>query len=202
MEHLEIEVKFYITNVDLMCNNILGIGAYGMGRVHETNLCFDNNKNDLMQKNSLLRLRKDRSTTLTFKSLPVLQDKNFKVLNELEVEVSNFSTAKLILESLGFFKKQIYEKMRETFVIDNAKLCMDTLPFGTFLEIEDEKKNIKDISSRIGLDWGKRITTNYLEIFDRIKQKLNLTFVDVTFDNFKNLNVDFEALLYELDVVK
>ena len=201
MEHLEIEIKFYITNVDRMRNVISGIGAHKTKSVYETNLCFENKKKDLIKKKSLLRLRKDEKTTLTFKSLPTLQDKNFKIFKELEVEVSDFSTTKLILESLGYFAQQVYEKTRETFVINTAKLCLDTLPFGTFLEIEGEKENIMDISSKTGLDWNKRITMNYLEIFDKIRKKLNLSFVDATFDNFKSLNVNFPELLHELDLV-
>ena len=36
----------------------------------------------------------------------------------------------------------------------------------------------------------KRITLNYLAIFDIIRRKLNLPFTDITFDNFKKISID------------
>ncbi len=97
---------------------------------------------------------------------------------------------KLILEHLGFHQAQIYEKWRETFIYNDTILCLDTLPFGDFLKIEGKKAYIKKAASKIGLQWGKRITLNYLAIFDIIRQKLNLSFTGITFDNFKKISID------------
>ncbi len=43
----------------------------------------------------------------------------------------------------------------------------------------------------------------YIANIDLIRNHiLDLSADEVTFDNFKNVNADFEALLYELDVVR
>jgi len=200
MENLEIEVKFYLSDMDSIRDRILEIGAVSRERVFETNLRFDDADNHLIQKKSLLRLRQDTKTTLTFKSEPAFKDDQFKILRELEVEVSDFSTMKHILESLGFREEQVYEKWRETFTLNHTNLCLDTMPYGDFLEIEGQKEDIKKLASQIGLKWKKRILLNYLAIFDVIRQKSNLPFYDVTFSNFINIRFDIAKYLDLLEV--
>lgn len=200
MEHLEIEVKFYLSDMDHIREQIIGLGAVSMGRVLETNIRFDDADNRLIQKKSLLRLRRDTKIILTFKSEPPFKDNQFKILRELEVEVSDFTTMKHILESLGFREEQVYEKWRETFMLDSTNLCLDTMPYGDFLEIEGQKDDIKRLASQIGLKWEKRILLNYLAIFDVIKQKSNLPFNDVTFSNFINISFDLANYLDILEV--
>jgi adenylate cyclase class 2 len=200
MEHLEIEVKFYLSDMDAIRDRILELGAVSMGRIFETNLRFDDADNRLIEKKSLLRLRRDTKTILTFKSEPPFKNDQFKILKELEVEVSDFATMKHILESLGFREEQVYEKWRETFRLNTANLCLDTMPYGDFLEIEGQMEDIKKLASQIGLKWKKRILLNYLAIFDVIKQKSNLPFYDVTFSNFINISFDLAEYLDLLEV--
>jgi adenylate cyclase class 2 len=192
MQPLEIEVKFYLADAGIIRNRIMELGARRIGRAFETNIRFEDANQSLIRQKSILRLRKDAKTRLTFKSKPCLDDKEFKILKELEVEVSDFDTMKHILESIGFHKEQIYEKWRETFILNGTTLCIDTLPYGDFLEIEGEKHDIKTLSVGIGLEWDKRILTNYLQLFEIIRDKLDLPFSDVTFDNFKNIRIDFQ----------
>ncbi len=199
MKDLEIEVKFYLANIKPVRNSIIELGADCMERVFETNVLFEDINKSLIKKRSLLRLRKDTRTRLTFKSEPNIKDKNFKVLKELEVEVGDFSTMSLILESLGFHKERIYEKWRETFVLNDTTFCVDTMPYGNFLEIEGEKKDIKNFAHNIGLQWENRILLNYLAIYDVIKRKLNLPFSDITFDNFKNVRTNLREYLYLIE---
>ena len=200
MEHLEIEVKFYLSDMDAIRDRILEFGAAPGGRVFETNIRFDDADNHLLQKKSLLRLRRDTKTILTFKSEPLFKDSEFKILRELEVEVSDFATMKQILESLGFREEQVYEKWRETFIFNRTHLCLDTMPYGNFLEIEGQKEDIKKLASQIGLNWKKRILLNYLAIFDVIRQKSNLPFYDVTFSNFINIRFDLANYLDLIEV--
>jgi adenylate cyclase class 2 len=94
---------------------ILALGAESRGRVFENNIRYEDEKNTLIRKKSLLRLRRDAKTILTFKSSPPATSREFKVLNELEVEVSDFQTMNRILENLGLHPEQVYEKWRETF---------------------------------------------------------------------------------------
>jgi adenylate cyclase class 2 len=191
MAHLEIEVKFYLPEPAPVRNRIIELGAASRGRVFETNLRFEDDRSRLIRERSLLRLRRDSATTLTFKYAPPGADKHFKVLGELEVQVSDFCTMKHILEALGFHVEQIYEKWRETFLLEGAFVCVDTMPYGDFLEIEGKPDTIKDLAARLGLRWEKRILSNYLEMFDSIRRKCSLDFKDVTFDRFRQIEMDF-----------
>jgi adenylate cyclase class 2 len=191
MEHIETEVKFFITDPVRLREKILSLGALSGGNIFETNIIFEDKDKNLFKNKSLLRLRKDSKTTLTFKSPPPDKDSRFKILRELEVEVSDFATAVRILESLGFIKEQIYEKWRETLVLGSTYFCIDKTPYGDFLEIEGNKEEIIEYASLIGLDWKERILLNYLELFDILKKSLDFSFSDMTFENFKNVGADF-----------
>jgi len=199
MEKLEFEVKFFLPDIQLLRQNILNLGARSQGRFFEKNLRFEDANKTLKAKKCLLRLRHDQKTTLTFKSTPPEGSDQFKVLNELEVEVSNFPVMNAILESLGFHCEQVYEKWRETLVIENTQFCLDAMPYGNFLEIEGTKKDIKQYAQDLGLQWGKRILANYLEIFEILRKKFDLKFTDVTFHNFKDIDTQLQNYLHLIE---
>lgn len=198
MEHIETEVKFLIRDPAGLREKLISIGALSGGNIFETNIRFEDKDKNLIKNKSLLRLRKDSKTTLTFKSPPPDKDSRFKMLRELEVEVSDFSTAVRIFESLGFIKEQIYEKWRETLVLGNTYFCIDKMPYGDFLEIEGNREEILKYASLLGLDWEERILLNYLELFDILKKSLNLSFSDLTFENFKNVGTDFSKYFQDI----
>ena len=195
MDNLEIEVKFYLEDIETIRERLIQSGADSNGRNFERNICFDNEDDGLFLSDSLLRLRKDDRATLTYKAIPDAGDREFKVLKELEVEVSDFETMLNILCALGFHQSQSYEKYRETFTIGDAKLCLDQMPFGNFLEIEGGKDEIRNLAQQIGMQWSRRIIGNYRFLFDIIKQRLLLSFSDITFENFSTVKLDIETFL-------
>jgi len=199
MQPVEIEVKFHVEEMELMRDAVNQIGAWKEGRAFENNIRFEDENNGLQLRQSLLRLRKDDGVRLTFKSNMPGGDDQFKVRQELEVGVDDFDTMKSILESLGFHQEQVYEKWRETYLIGKTEICLDTMPFGNFLEIEGGKKQIRRIADELGLDWKKRILTNYLSIFNIIKTDLDLPFLDITFDNFKSATVHMQKYLHLIE---
>ena len=199
MEKLETEVKFYLKDIASMRNRLRELGIETKGRVFETNVRYEDRDHTLIQKKSVLRLRQDEKTTLTFKSRPESNSRDFKVLRELEVEVDDMATMSQILEALDFHPEQRYEKWRETLMLGRTGLFIDTMPYGNFLEIEGLPQDIKTCASRLGLGWHKRILLNYLEIFEIIRKELNLRIKDLTFKNFENIKVDMAAFLDQLE---
>ena len=87
MQNLEIEVKFFLHDLQSIRQRIIDMNARFHGRCFETNLRFEDPENSLIKNNALLRLRKDKKTTLTYKSNPPEDNKEFKIFKELEVEV-------------------------------------------------------------------------------------------------------------------
>lgn len=199
MPHMEIEVKFYLSDVRLTRKRIVELGAESRGRVFETNFRYEDRNKTLFKKRALLRLRKDRKNTLTFKSKPSDTDDQFKILNEIEVEVSDIDKMALILNALGFHKEQTYEKWRETFDFNGTILCIDTLPYGNFLEIEGKKDDIRQLAQAIGLNWEKRIVHSYLAIFEVLRNMNQLDFNDLTFENFKTVPSGLESCIHQFE---
>ena len=195
MEQLETEIKFYLTDLSSIRQRILDLGAESRGRYFESNVRFEAPGEALKKKKSLLRLRRDRRVKLTFKSTPPEPDNQFKIMRELEVEVSDFDTMHSILEALGFHHEQVYEKWRETLVLEQTQFCLDSMPYGDFLEIEGRKQDIEYFAAQLGLQWDQRILLNYLHIFEILQNNLNLNFSDVTFDHFKCIEMDLNDYL-------
>ena len=190
---LEIEIKYHLERPEPVRDRILALGGTTLGRYFETNIRFEDKAHQLIKNRCLLRLRKDRKTTLTYKSKPLNADPEFKVFQELEVEIDDFTTMRRLLESIGFHKEQMYEKWRETFRIGDATLCIDEMPFGVFLEIEGRRSDIRKWVDRLGFRWERRILFNYLALFEILRSRCGLPFTDVTFDNFKDIRLDFRS---------
>lgn len=193
MEHDEIEVKFHVSDPAGLRQRLLELGASSAGRVFEKNIRFENTGDDLLAQKALLRLRHDGKNTLTYKQALPSGGNQFKVFREIETGVSDFDATRRILEMLGYYPRQIYEKYRETLHIKKTVVCLDTMPYGDFLEIEGEKTGIRDLSERLGLDWRMRILATYLEMFAHLKKRADLAFDDLTFDNFQALAPDLSA---------
>ncbi len=199
MEKREVEVKFYINDIDSMQRRIAGMGAESLGRVFEYNIRYEDDDHSLIKKHSLLRLRQDNKAILTFKSKPAAASREFKIFNELEVEVSDFKTMDRILTQLGLQPVQRYEKWRETMILDQTAFFLDTMPYGTFLEIEGPESDIRQYAARLNLNWYKRIILNYLEIFEILRKKRHLAFQDLTFENFKTGDLKVGAFVDQLE---
>lgn len=195
MRTLEIEVKFFLTDVEATRQRLQQGGARSQGRFFEYNICFENEAGDLRRGKSLLRLRKDSKTSLTYKAAPADRDDDFKVLKELEVVVNDFDTMADILQALGYQREQVYEKYRETFTLGSTQICLDSMPFGNFLEIEGEKEDIRLLARQLDMPWHRRILCSYRSMFFIIKEHLNLGFDDITFDDFRGVSLEITSFL-------
>ncbi len=195
MTDVEIEVKFYITAPETLRQQLHSLGASFTDRCAESNIRFEDADRSLIQKNALLRLRQtDTTCVLTYKGEPPEASEapaGFKTYREWEVTVDDFDAMCRILDAIGFAPAQRYEKIRETYTIDDTTVCVDEMPYGHFLEIEGQPESIRGVAEKMGLNWQDRILDNYLAIFDRLKTELNLDFTDVTFANFKTVEMDF-----------
>lgn len=198
MTNLEVEVKFYLDDLDDTRRKIEHTGAVFEKKETENNIRFEDEQFSLVKKGALLRLRgTDGHNRLTYKGKALTPKSECKIYDEREVTVSDFTEMVNILTFLGYNPVQRYEKIRETYRAGhNILLCIDTMPYGNFIEIEGDETAIKETAEALGFDWKARIRTNYLAIFEQLREKFNLDFNDVTFDNFKNIRIDFKKCLY------
>ncbi len=195
LSHLEVEVKFHLSRPSDMRQRLDAIGATVQDKVFETNVRFEDQDCSLIKKSQLLRLRQDKTCRLTFKCPSRENDSECKIYQELEVGVSDLETMTAILNALGYQGVQVYEKWRQTFKWGNVVICMDTMPYGDFLEIEGPQTSIQAAAKALDLSWGKRILGNYLAIFEILRKRNHLPFNDVTFDNFKQYPIDIKTYL-------
>lgn len=186
----EIEAKFYISNLDRMTARLQELQARLIqARVREINLRFDLPDSGLRAKGQVLRLRRDTESRLTFKGSGK-ERSGVLEREEIEFVVEDFEKARQFLAALGYQEVMIYEKYRATYELDHTLIMLDELPYGNFVEIEGETvENIRSVAASLGLKWDTAIRTSYTALFTIAAESLNLSFRDLTFDNFAELQV-------------
>lgn len=195
--NLEVEVKFFVSDLDIVRRRLERAGAeLAAPRVYERNVRFDTTDEVLLQRSELLRLRQDTRTRLTFKG-PAAADvtSEAKVREEIELEVADFDRMAAIFTRLGYAPVQTYEKYRETYHWRGVEVVLDELPFGDFIELEGAEVDIKTAAAALGLDWSRRVLANYLALMELCRLTFNLPFNDLTFANFSRSPVDMSELL-------
>lgn len=189
----ELEVKFHISNMAALERRLVETGATLLHpRTHEFNLRFDNATGALGQAHSMLRLRRDTASHMTFKG-PSTTLGGVLARQEIEFEVSNFTQAQKLIEALGFGSKFMYEKYRTTYAMNGLKVTLDEMPYGNFIEIEGtEPEPIQAAAQQLGLNWEQRLPETYISIFRRLKDLYGLRFTDLSFDNFSGIEVSLQ----------
>jgi len=197
-DNQEVEVKFLVDDLDELRRRLVAAGAVlGAPRVYERNVRFDTVDERLLARQALLRLRQDSRVRLTYKGLPA-QDvaSEAKTREEIELTIEEFDRMALIFDRLGFHAVQAYEKYRTTFHLGDVEVVLDEMPFGLFVELEGASDTgLKAAAAALGLDWSRRLLTNYLELMERARRAFDLPFNDLTFANFERRPVDMGALL-------
>ena len=191
----ELEVKFYLSDLPALRARLEAASAQLFKpRVHEINLRFDTPSGDLARGYRVLRLRQDSEARLTYKGPGELVD-GVRSRQELEFTVSDFETARHFLEALGYEVSVMYEKYRATYTLEGVLVTLDEMPYGNFAEIEGpDGGSIRKTAEVLGLDWERRILDSYIMLFDRLRERLDLPFRDLSFTNFKELTVTGEML--------
>ena len=196
--NVEVEVKFLVDDLEAVRRRLVAAGATtGAPRVHERNVRFDTADGALLARQALLRLRQDSRVRLTYKGLSD-QDagSEAKIREEIELTVEEFDRMALIFARLGFGAVQSYEKYRQTFHWRDVEVVLDEMPFGNFVELEGATDAaLKDAAAALGLDWSRRVLTNYLELMEQARRAFDLPFNDLTFANFAGRPVDMGTLL-------
>jgi adenylate cyclase class 2 len=194
IEGSELEMKFYISRRKELEMKLGTLGQVIAPRVYEVNLRFDTLDRSLTSAGKVLRLRRDTKVRITYKAGGSLEG-GVNRRQELEFTVSDFDTAKALLEALGYQVYTIYEKYRTTYRMGNVEVVVDELPTGDFLEIEGpDSESIRAAAKQIGLNWEAGILESYTVLFERLKVRLGFNFRDLSFENFKGLEISPEAM--------
>ncbi|GIL13261.1 MAG: CYTH domain-containing protein [Chloroflexi bacterium] len=194
-DYTETEVKLYVPYLEAVQARLETIGAALVSpRVFERNVRYDNAERSLTPAGIVLRLRQDTRARLTYKAEGEMQH-GIVSRFEAEVEVSDFEAMETILGRLGYTPYMVYEKYRTTYELDGAEIVLDEMPYGNFVEIEGDEDTIEKVINRLGLQQAARYDGSYAVLFERVRRALGLTFTDLTFANFKDVDVPESAFL-------
>jgi adenylate cyclase class 2 len=163
----EIEVKAKCADCDAVRRRLAALGARLSGSGFERNVCFDAPDGRLRESDSLLRLREYNGTILTFKGPREHPTHGVKSREEVEVVVDNFDATVRILCALGFVKVWAYEKNREEWDLDGAKVCLDVLPvIGEYMEVEGASESeVMSVFEKLGVGAANITPRTYVELF-------------------------------------
>ncbi len=190
----EIEVKLHTPDHTAIIARLNALNAdLVQARIHEYNVRYDTD-GALLERGEALRLRRDGRIRLTYKGMKTF-DQGLSHRQELEVDVSDFETMSLMLERFGYQPYMVYEKYRTTYQLHGAEIMLDELPYGNFTEIEGETRAIHKVLQALSLEEVERRSESYTRIFEFVKHHLELNFRDLTFDNFKDVEVPESAFI-------
>jgi len=186
----EIEVKYLIADLPGLEAKLKRLGAsLVQPRTHEINLRFDTADEELKHSFQVLRLRQDKAARLTYKG-PSQYQEGARLRQEIEFEVSDFEAARRLLEALGYEVSMMYEKYRAAYELDSVEITLDEMPYGNFAELEGpDTKALRIVNEKLGLDWETRAAESYTTLFDRLRETMGLAFSDLSFENFRSLDV-------------
>ncbi|HEX9030125.1 MAG TPA: class IV adenylate cyclase [Anaerolineales bacterium] len=195
MKDQELEVKYYISDLAALEARVRSLGGHLVQpRVRETNLRFDTPQGSLAQSLQVLRLRQDQEARLTFKG-PAEDKGGARLRTEIEFTVGDFETARRFLNALGYIVSMAYEKFRTTYDLDEVHVTLDELPYGSFAELEGpDPERIQSVNRQLGLDWEQRAQQSYTALFDSLRLSQGLPFHDLTFENFRGMEIRPEQL--------
>ncbi len=177
---IEIEIKFEVKNIRELKKKLKKIRAKKIKRYFEYNLAFDTKDKKLYKSKILLRLRKAAGKVILGYKRKI-PSRKYKQEEEIEIEVKDFEKMKKLLEKLGFYKSFIYEKVREVYKYKGTEICIDQLPFGTYLEIEGKEKDIKTVIDKLELDIKQGSTLNYRQLYNQYCKEKRIKPKDIVF---------------------
>jgi len=170
------EIKLEIKDVQKFINRLRIKGAVHLGDTMEKTYRYDTPNLDLEKKGVFLRLRSGFSNTLTVKKKLSNSNENYRIRDDVTLEIDNINKAREMLKTLGYTYERIMEKYRVEWQYKRTKITIDELPFGIYSEIVGEQDQIKTVCKELGLDFSSGITETYWGIYKEISSDQNILF--------------------------
>jgi adenylate cyclase class 2 len=166
MREIEAKIGLQPGERDRVRERLRAAGAE-LGSVdEEKNVLFESPDRRLRAAGQTLRIRYfggRHDAVLTFKG-PADEHASFKSRDEWEVDVSDGAVAQHIFESLGFRPTTTYHKRRENWRLRDARVSLDSLKSGDYVEIEADAETIDRVRGDLGLEDRPHITAGYAKL--------------------------------------
>ena len=183
IDNHEIEVKFKISSTQEILEKIHALGAVcDQDEQFERNLRWDDKDGTLEKTHQVLRLRDNGGVAVLTYKAEKQNHQGIAEREEIETVVSDFENTRLILERLGYQIDFIYEKYRGIYTLNDTQLFVDHTPIGDYIEIEGPDADaIRKSAELLGLDWEKRISKGYRNLFKHWKKETGFPGRDMVF---------------------
>jgi len=164
----EVEVKFKINKGEDLAGKLLKLGGKIDSEYRQTTHGFFS-KNS-RSKGIFPRIRVEQGKHILTVKVRPKKKTNYFERKEYSIEIDNEKNGIQVLKLLGFDRTRRFTKKRQEWIFPKIKVCLDTLYFGKFLEIEGSKKEIEKMIKRLGFGKRERITKAYLRLEDDYKK--------------------------------
>lgn len=168
----EIEVKILEVDVKKITEKLNLLGAKKVFEGSITTTFFDS-KNGLLKKNgNVLRLRQIGDKVILCFKTPLSKD-DVKIMDEREVEVVDYESAKNVLDARGYQEQQTLIKKRVSYVINKTRFEIDYYDgIPPFLEIEGEsEEEVLQWMERLGFEKSEAKPWNFKEVFEYYQRR-------------------------------
>ncbi len=165
---IEIEAKLRMTDPEAIKRKLKAHQGRFLKTGLEVNIFFDTPEKNLLRQDKGLRIRSVKnlgtgevSTVVTFKGPRAAGILKSRQENELGVD--DLDAGCRLFEALGYVQTIRFEKKRESWLLDDAKVELDTLPvLGSFLEVEaPSQESVMAVVEKLGQSGGDFLTQSY-----------------------------------------
>jgi adenylate cyclase, class 2 len=178
---IEIEKKYRLTPKDrrVIEEHLRALGSKAKPLEHEENTIYRGG--NLQFGLRALRLRRvNGAAILTLKErLP--SKSAIKHQKENETRVQDANAADAILRGIGFAPVLVYEKRRTRWDVGKAKVVIDELPYGLFMEIEASEREIKRVEKLIAAENLPAVVETYPAMTAKLGKKNRKGIVEARF---------------------
>lgn len=179
VEHsaLEREIKFAVPSLDPVVERLRGLDAVQAQRIGseiEHNYVLDTAQDELKARDERLRIREieGRPGVLVTWKGPASTRSGVRRREERQFHADDRDACVAVLSNLGLRPVRAYDKVRTSWRLEDLIVCLDTLPFGSFVEIEFTAAVAEDSEAAtlergvrlLGLEGAPRIQASYARL--------------------------------------
>lgn len=163
------EVKFRLEAPERTVSRLRELGCRPGPPVEEVSYLLDCPSGSLAASGRTLRVRRSGRRLLLTAKGPRAGTPGAKDRREVEVEVGGDADTLLsLLAMAGLRPRLVYRRTRRTCRLENATVCLDSMDFGSYMEIEaGSPDDLRRACRLLGLDMDRGETASYPELMAR-----------------------------------
>ncbi len=166
----EIEAKFIHIDVEKLRDKLKALEAVFIGSFDYKRKSYDFPGLPLAEKHAWVRVRDEGDkVVMTYKQRLEANSETMRDggMKEVEIVVSDFTTADQFLKSIGMIEKFYEENKRERYILDTVEVDIDTWPMiDPYVELEGNSwENVEAVAKKLGFDWSTHLRCSTMQIY-------------------------------------